>query len=123
MSDVIKVSYGDSKTIPILIRDKHNNLAPLPLAGTDVRVYFSVKERLEDGDDRIIIEKDTLGGGLVIDNDPSTGLVYVYLTPGDTGKTPMNYKYDVRVYIDGEVFSQLPEDFIIQQVVKRVIAT
>ena len=119
MSNIIKVSRGDSKIIPIQIRDKFSNLLPLALVGEDVRIYFTVKERVIDGDDLTVIEKSTIGGGVVIADDPSTGIVYLYLTPADTQKTPMEYVYDVRVYIDGEVFSQEPAIFEILPTVKR----
>lgn len=123
MSDIIKISMGDSKKIPILIRDKYNSLLPLSLTGTDVRVYFTVKERVTDADNKIVIEKSNVGGGIEIDEDPSTGIVHLELTPADTALSPMQYVYDVRVYIDGEVFSQEPELFEILSTVKREMIT
>jgi len=115
---VIEVSFGDSKQIDVVMRDKANNLAPFDLTGAVV--HFTVKRTVHEADIAVVITKNSTGGGITITN-ASQGAFSIFLTPGDTSITAMDYVFDIRVTVGGNVFSETPGIFRVIPVVRRVL--
>ena len=70
----------------------------VPIDITGWIVFFTVKERMIDGDDKAIIKKT-----ITSHTDPTQGKTIISLTDTDTDKSPKSYYYDITIQDDSAV--------------------
>ena len=112
---IIEVPRLNYRVIPIVIRDLGDPARPR-FNLTDFRVIFTVKEHVTDDETLVHIQKDTLGGGIVI-TEATRGEAEIILTPGDMVLPSSDYRYDIFVIKDNEVYSSKTDIFRVQATV------
>jgi hypothetical protein len=76
---LLSMTRGDSRAFAIELTDGDG----LPLDLTGLALVFSAKRRISDSDDRALITKTEVDG-IVVDDDPTTGLAILTIAAPDT---------------------------------------
>jgi hypothetical protein len=76
---VLNIRRGDTATFTIALTDSEG--APLDLTGLELT--FTAKSRLHDADEDALVVK-TVGEGIEVDEDPTTGIATLTILPEDT---------------------------------------
>ena len=104
ISDIAAIR-GDGETYLLTVTEDD---APLDL--TDAEMWMTAKRHIRDADADAIFQK-TVGDGITIDADPTTGLATVELVPGDTSALAartVRLIYDVQVKLSsGRIITPL----------------
>jgi hypothetical protein len=112
----LSMTRGDTQTFTLTLVDGSGD----PLDLTDVALTFTAKRRYSDSDDDAVIRK-TVDDGIVVDEDPTTGLATVTIDPPDTSSlTARSLVWDIQVD-DGDVRTPLSGRLAIQPDVTRTV--
>lgn len=116
---LLSMTRGDTAAFAIALTDGAGD--PLDLTGVDIT--FTAKRRLRDADTDAVFQK-TVGAGIEVDADPTTGLATLSFLPTDTsGLTDLRpLHWDIQVEGGGEVSTPLSGRLVISTDVTREVA-
>lgn len=89
---------GNTRVLQFAITDAEVD-PPVPLDLTGCTVQWALSAMLIDGsyDTVAILKKDSAGTDVIIDGDPSTGIVRVRIRPADTAELAGRYYHELEV--------------------------
>ncbi len=115
----IRIAKGDSRKFLMRIHDLFTGER---LDLNDLTVYFTIKKKLSDGDEEILVEHNSDEAGITITN-AFKGEAILQVTPTDTDLHPGDYYFDIRCVNAGgtEVISNYPNygTFVVYEVVRQ----